>query len=409
MSLYEYERNGNAQELIGILDRSENPEIRRRAAEILGGFDDHDDRRDVIDALVRTAESADDADLVAAIVDALDSLGQDALERLIASRTGIDFEGEADWVKAKAFVRGLEGDVPELRMASANALGELGQSDAVPKLVGRFDDPDPRVRARSARACGEIADPRATDPLTGLLSDRSVGVRREAAEALGRIGNRQALQALLDMYGDDDHRVRRIAVSAFGNFDNDRPVKYLADALGDDAPGVRRAAVYSLIELLSNVPTEQSHRIRETVVDELSATEDGIVVDPLVEILSEGTQAPQRRNTAWLLGRVLDDDENRAAVDALVGALREGGETTTQFASTSLARIGGQYAEQELLALGEDESADTDARAQAVFALGKVGDDRTRERLESLIENTDEEQIRKRAFSALSKLGGTGG
>lgn len=317
MSLYEYERSGDAQALIGVLDRSENIEVRRRAAEILGGFEDHDDRRDVVKALVRTAEEADDEDLVAAAIDALDSLGQETLERLVASMAGVDIDDEADWVKAKAFVRALDADVPELRMAAANALGELDQSDAVPKLVERFDDSDPRVRARAGRACGSIEDPRATDPLVGLLSDPNAGVRREAAEALGRIGNRQAMQALLEMYDDDSERVRRIAVSAFGNFSNDRPVEPLVAALTDESAAVRRTAVYALIQLLSNVPTDQSHRIRETVVEQLSATADDTVVEPLVEILSEGTQPAQQRNTAWLLGRVLDDDSNRAAVDAL--------------------------------------------------------------------------------------------
>jgi HEAT repeat protein len=407
MSLYEYERNGEAQELIRVLRSSDNSEVRKRAAAILGRLEEHDDRRDIVSALVTAVERDESDAVVAAAVDGLNQLGQDALEELITSMADVDLDADAaDWVKAKAFVRALAVDIPELRMAAANALGELEEPDAIPQLVGRFEDPDPRVRARVARACGIINDPRATDALEGLLTDPKATVRREAADSLGRIGNRQALQALLQLYDDDSERVRRIAVSGFGKFSNDRPVEHLIDALADGSAAVRRTAVFSLIELLSNVPTEQSHEIRETVVEKLSATEDGTVVAPLVEILERSTQASQRRNTAWLLGRVMDDESNRDAVDALVTALEDGGQMTQQFAATSLADIGGTYVEKELLEIATDPERDSDVRAQAVFTLGKVGDEETAEKIERLLEDAEDEQVRERAFSALSKLGG---
>jgi HEAT repeat protein len=407
MSLYQLERTGDVQELIGYARRSDNAEIRARAAELLGNFPEHDERADVVDALVTVARDDDSDAVTAAAVDALDRLGGDAIERLIADAAGADLEGDgADWVKAQAFVRALSADLPELRMAAANGLGQLEHSDAVPQLVDRFDDADPRVRARAARACGLVGDPRATGPLEDLLTDSSVAVRRAAADALGSIGNRQALAALLPLYEDSDERVRRVAVGAFGNFGNERPVEYLVASLTDAAAAVRRAAVYSLVELLANVPTEQSHEIRETVVAELSETDDPSVVVPLVEILEESQQNSQRRNTAWLLGRVTEEAERERVVEALVAALRAEDTMTAQFAATSLAQLGGDTVERRLLELAEDESAHPEARAQAVFALGKVGGERSRRRLDALLDETEEEEVRQRAFSALSKLGG---
>lgn len=294
-------------------------------------------------------------------------------------------------------------------MAAANALGHVGEADAVPALLERFDDPDHRVRARAARACGEIDDARTVEPLTDLLGDPKASVRREAAEALGRIGNRQALGALLDRYADDSERVRRIAVAGFGKFENDRPVEALVEALGDPSTAVRRTAVYSLIELLSNVPTDRSHDIREAVVEQLSAQADGTVVEPLVELLGESTQAAQRRNTAWLLGRITADERDRDLLDALVDALGDEDDMTRQFAATSLAAIGGDYVVASLLELAEDMDADSDARAQAVFALGKVGGEETRRRLDALLEATDDETVREKTVAALSKLGGQPG
>ncbi|MFB6128792.1 MAG: HEAT repeat domain-containing protein [Halorhabdus sp.] len=406
MSLFELQREGDVQELIRLLRESDNEEVRERTASMLGEFDDHADRRDVVSALVEAAETDDSGAVTAAAVDSLDELGEDAIESLIESMAGVDFQGEeADWVRAKAFVNALDADVPELRMAAANGLGQFGDSDAVEPLVEHFTDPDPRVRARTARACGSIGDPRTTDPLQSLLSDDAVVVRREAAEALGRIGNRQALQALLDLYDDPSERVRRIAVNAFGNFDNAAPVDALVAALGDDAATVRRTAVYSIIQLLANVPTEKSHEIRETIVDRLSETDDDSVVAPLVEILEEGTQAAQRRNTAWLLGRVVTEPDDRV-LDALVSALADDDQMTSQFAATSLTELEDDRLEDRLLDVVTDTDQPTQARTQAIFALGKVGGEQARETLDTLLDETDDEEIRKRAFSAVSKLGG---
>ena len=92
MSLYEYEREGDAQELIGALRRSENQRVRKRAAEMLGGLEDHDDRDDIINALVQTANE-DDGQVAAAAIDALNQLGQDALEQLLTTMAGVDVDG----------------------------------------------------------------------------------------------------------------------------------------------------------------------------------------------------------------------------------------------------------------------------------------------------------------------------
>jgi len=406
MSLYQLERDGDVQELIRATREADNPKVRARAAELLGNFPDHDDRKDVINALVGAAQS-DDSRIAAEAVDSLDELGGDAIEQLIADMAGADFgEDGAGWVKAKAFVQALDADVAELRMAAANGLGQLAQSDTVSHLSDSFDDDDRRVRARAARACGKIGDPRAVDPLESLLTDSSATVRREAADALGSIGNRQALQALLPLYEDDHEQVRRIAVGAFGNFGNERPVDYLVESLSDESSAVRQTAVYSLIELLSNVPTDQSHEIRDTVVEKLSSTDDRSVVVPLVEILEESTQSAQRRNTAWLLGRVTGQQERTRVIESLIDALFEDDQMLRQFSATSLAELGGDDVERRLLSVVEDENNDPEVRAQAIFTLGKVGGNRSRKTLDRIIDQTENETIRKRAFSAISKLGG---
>jgi len=111
---------------------------------------------------------------------------------------------------------------------------------------------------------------------------------------------------------------------------------------------VRNAAVYSIIELLSNVPTQQSHAVRDRVVSELKQADDETVVEPLVEILTDGQQSRQRRNAAWILGRVAER-ESTVAVEALADALADDDAQTAQFAATSLKSLGGPIVEDRLL------------------------------------------------------------
>jgi HEAT repeat protein len=400
MSLYQLEKDGDVDALLDHLKLSDSASIRKRAAEILG--DVVDDEPQAVDALVRTAKDDDDEAVRGAAIDALDAIGSEAIERLVAEMAGVDADGGADWVRAEAFVETLSADRPELRMAAANALRRLGDAGALPALVEALDDPDPRVRARVARACGAVGDERAAKALGARLDDPVGRVRREAADALASIG---ALSPLLDAVDDEDDEVRYAAVMALGGYQGSAAIDPLIGALDDDSDVVRRAAVFSIVELLAAAPTEQSHRIRETVVDRLGSA-DRSVVDPLVELLEESNQPRERRNVAWLLGRVAGDEGYADAVEALVGALDADDGTTAQFAATSLVHLDGEAVEDELLALLEDPDPSDAARSKAVFVLGKVGGERARDRLEALLDRTGDEEVRKQAFAALSKLGG---
>lgn len=404
MSLYLLARDGETDRLRDRLSEAESPAVRRRAAELLGEVAD-EDQPEVVDALIRRVTTDDDGDVRGAAIDALDAIGQDAIERLLAELTGADRGARsADWAAARRFVRALSAEQPELRMAAANALGRIGSESVVPKLLERLDDEDPRVRVRVCSSCGRIGHPGAIEPLEDRLDhDSHPLVRRAAADALGAIGTDRALAALLDLLQDESDSLRRVAAAALGNASSPKPVAPLTATLGDPHGAVRQAAVFSLIELLSNVPTERSDAVRQTLIDELRAADDATVVAPLTEILDESVQPRQRRNAAWLLGRVADDPPPEA-IDALVETLRADDQLAANFAQTSLGEIGGLRVESSLLDVLDEGGSDT--RARAVFVLGQVGGDRSRERLERLTDGAEDKQVRQRAFAALSKLGG---
>ncbi|MFC6988589.1 HEAT repeat domain-containing protein [Haloplanus sp. GCM10025708] len=402
MSLYQLEKDGDTDALLDYLHGGETAAVRRRAAEVLGDLGVADQQ--IVEKLVRAAIDDDDEAVRGAAIDALDRLGEDAIEQLVVSLSGQDADSGLGRVRARAFVKTLSADRPELRMASANALGRLGDEKALPALVGALTDSDPRVRARAARACGKLGDPRAVDALRERVDGDDRRVRRAAADALAAIGSKRALAALVDQVEDDSPEVRYVAASALGDYDGPKPIDALVETLTDDDDAVRRAAVYSIVKLLSNAPSKRGHEIRQTVVERLGETADESVVDALAELLEEGRQVAQRRNAVWLLGRVVGETHRGRVVGALVSALGDDDETTAQFAATSLVAIGGDAVVDALLDLLE--APGSDRAAKAVFVLGKVGGDRARDRLESFVESTDDPEVRKQALSALSKLDG---
>ena len=402
-SLYALERSGDVEKLVELLRESDKETVRRRAAEILGNLDEPGEAG--LDALVE-AMSDEEPTVRAQAIDALTQ--QEAVEALMQGLGQSVPETGATWAQAEAFANGLDAASVELRMASANVLGLLGVEEAADPLAKRLQqEPHPKVRARIARALGRVEDPSVAGILVEHLEEEPLTVRQEAAEALGRLNGPTALQGLLQVVNDDHEAMRRTAVSSLGQFENAKPVDALVDRLGDESDLVRRAAVFSLIEILSNVPPDRSHELRETIVDRMAARSDPSIVASLVEIIEEGSQTHQRRNAVWMLGRVAGSQSTKLdAVEALRDVLGEDDDLISQFAATGLAEIGGRMVETALLEVIETDEYSEDAVAMAAFTLGKVGGDRSRKRLEKLVDETENAEVRRRAFSAISKLGG---
>jgi HEAT repeat protein len=408
MSLYQYEKEGNVDALLEALTGSDNPAVRRRSAKILGQLEVEaaGPRSEAIDGLVERANEDEDPSVRAAAIDALDRRGPGAIEVFLEEAVDVPSGDEAaDWVRAKAFVRALDRDPPELRMAAASVLGHVGETRAVEPLSNCLDDDNPDVRERTAMALGRIGHPEAIQPLGDLATDPAAPVRREAAEALGSIGRPECYEALVPFLDDQSAAVRRVAAGSMGRVGTVKPIDDVTELLSDDDEEVRRAAAFTLLEILSNAPTQRSHEIRNEIVDQLDADESGKVVALLADIVEDATETAQRRNAAWVLGRVTGEDRVHRAVGALVELLGDDDEMTSNIATTSLAAIGGDPVEDALLEV-VDAGGSAEKRANAVFTLGKVGGERSRKRLDELVDETDDGQVREQAFSALSRLGG---
>ncbi|MCC6905918.1 MAG: HEAT repeat domain-containing protein [Anaerolineae bacterium] len=136
------------------------------------------------------------------------------------------------------------------REAAAWALGELGDTRAVPELLRRLhEEQSALVRDAVTWALELIGDARAIpELLVALAHDEESVVRDGCAEALSAIGGGDALPGLFDALQSPDPEVRQAAVWALGNLCacDISAVPHLTRALDDSDGRVRWIAAWAL-------------------------------------------------------------------------------------------------------------------------------------------------------------------
>lgn len=88
----------------------------------------------------------------------------------------------------KGLIRAVNDEERGIRLAAIEALGQIGDLQAVEPLIAALQDDSWGVRSYAAAALGAIGDGRAVKPLTSLIRDGKKVVRKAAAEALAKIG-----------------------------------------------------------------------------------------------------------------------------------------------------------------------------------------------------------------------------
>ena len=110
----------------------------------------------------------------------------------------------AKLLDAVALSQALADADHHVRESAAEALGKLGDAQAVEPLCKALADADHHVRKSAAEALVKVGDARAVEPLCMALCDAYTLVRVYAAEALGRIGDTRAVIPLRKALGDKD-------------------------------------------------------------------------------------------------------------------------------------------------------------------------------------------------------------
>ena len=132
-----------------------------------------------------------------------------------------------------------------IRSVAASALGEVGDSLAVPVLIKALFDPSLSVRRASAKSLGQLRDVRAIPSLIKSMSDSHHSVRFATAGALVAMGP-PALKPLSDLLPHPDPLIRSLSSHTIGKIGGESAIQILIPLAGDPEWAVRAAAAAGL-------------------------------------------------------------------------------------------------------------------------------------------------------------------
>jgi len=268
----------------------------------------------------------------------------------------------------------LKHPLPDVRSASAEALGEIRDPAAVPPLIETLEDPSDDARRAAAKALGEIKDPAAIPPLIKALEDPSFLVRSGAAKALGEIKDPAAIPPLIEALDDDTVNVCSAAAQSLAKIGHLAAIPPLVETLADPSDGVRSAVAKALGEIKD-----------PTAIPPLTET----LKDPYDEVRSAGAKA---------LGKIRDP----SAVTALIGALEDPSGKVRSEIVRALGKINDPAAVPPLIKILEDHPWEFES-ATVAKVLGEFKDSRSVSALTKALQSINSD-VRSAAARALDEI-----
>ncbi|MBI1759972.1 MAG: HEAT repeat domain-containing protein [Acidobacteria bacterium] len=230
---------------------------------------------------------------------------------------------------------------------------------AIAKATAELKSTDAKKRIEAVQALTKSCDPRVNDTLLGLLQDADATLRVAAVEALGKLGNQDAIDPLIEaLLADKDWRVRAALGLSLGSFNVHRARNATLNVLvntgnvkvtdeGDmrarcfgilvvnQMRDVRfsRKAISFLFEFVDHDDLKL-RQIAEATAVELQHTRNG--VHELIGILQQHNFPDYRRKAAYWLGE-WHTAEARAALEQT--ALGDRDSSVQQTAKAALAKL----------------------------------------------------------------------
>jgi HEAT repeat protein len=275
---------------------------------------------------------------------------------------------------AKILCGALYSAEPAVCIAAAGSLSKIGGSEAVAALIPCLRNSNTQVRAEAARSLGIMGAAEATTPIAQLLQDKEWEVRREAASALGKMNNPEAVEPLAKVLDDMDSDVREAAASSLSRTGDRRAVGPLVLALKDESASVRRIAAAGLSRIdpdwISLPETRSAAEKLKTAIQDAEPAVRFFVAQLLVNL---GEMSPEA-----FLGFTPSDTlsspaekRKRMAVNVLIALLQDLDRDVRQAAAEALGRLGDERSRQALTRAADDMDGDVAAATQmALQALG---------------------------------------
>lgn len=306
--------------LVGALRNDSHPRVREGAAWSLGRIADPAAERALIEALRR------ESDTLIVRVAAADALGNLKSARAVEPLMAV-----------------LRRDQPELRRAAARALGLIGDAAALPVLFTAASDSDAYVRAEATAALERLnPEARSTAILLRSLDDKSPATRVEAVEKLAAVPTDAVSLALTRRLGDPSPEVRNAVIRALAKFD-------------DPATRQRVGAAFASPDLV----TRQS---AITLAGELRLAEQRPAITAVAA--DETVPGPVRAEAVRALGKIESD------LAPLLRAAQDKDPLVREAAAEVLSRHRSDAAIEELKRLSRDDAPNV--RDKAISALRAI-------------------------------------
>jgi len=159
----------------------------------------------------------------------------------------------------------LKDEKSGVRSQAAVALGRIGDKRAVQPLIGLLTrDGTPRwTRIATIQALGEIGEPSAVEHVAVFLEARDSGLRSAAGRALAHIGCERARESLRAALDKPNRATIETAVRALARIGCERSREILRAALDKPNAATVEIAAYALIRLGCN---SSIHDLRDALM-----------------------------------------------------------------------------------------------------------------------------------------------
>ena len=203
-----------------------------------------------------------------------------------------------------ALLDALRGEFYTVRVQAALALGQICDPQTISALTQALKDTEPEVRAAACIALGKFADPRTFEAISNiLLTDLQIDARQAAAQALGETKRTEAIPYLMEALHDSywwyerDQAANHLldAIAEMGT----AVVPSLIEALSDNEGTVKKYAALLLARLPDQRALEPlSISLYDTHFDVCRASAEALAAigAPALPILLDALRHPE----AWL-------------------------------------------------------------------------------------------------------------
>jgi HEAT repeat protein len=296
----------------------------------------------------------------------------------------------------------INEDDPEVRLFAVNIFSWIKHSDALPLLFSSIEDPDVNVRIASAEALGQIGNPEALTVLEAALDD-DPWVAMAAINAMGEIGGEASLELLYRCLGREGYQ--EIAINAIEKAGNRNSIQHLAACF--ENAGMRDAALGAIVRIGEKEGVRLKPEYFANIVPMLAKMIDSRNPETRRDALTALCWSKDIAGLYYLIEAVRDAELQEHALEGLLNigrkavcAIVDEMKGSTGSHRPMLAKVLAMMEENKaLLQFAADE--DPEVRAEVALALGSVDLKRSRTTLDRMLSDPCEE-VRHAARKSLS-------